>query len=212
MANILQIDIPASHGFLEAILKENENTSLEAAAILCHPHPQFGGSMHNKVVFNAARALSSLGIPVLRFNFRGVGRSTGNYDNGIGEREDVITAIQWLKERYPDNKIYLGGFSFGAWVSWSVGVQIPDVKALIGLGMPVNMYQFSEMLDCDKSKLVVQGELDEYGLLHSVQSWYDSLLPPKQLSVINGADHFFTDHLDEMQNAITAFMRSYYLA
>src|SRR6266480_2829004 len=152
--------VPAPHGRLEAILKEPRASLVIGVALVLHPHPLFGGTMHNKVVFRAAAALNDAGLVALRLNFRGVGQSTGEHDEGRGEREDVRAGLDYLAENYPSQKITLCGFSFGARVGLEVGVTDNRVSRLISIGTPVDKYNFSFLADSRKPILFVHGEHD----------------------------------------------------
>jgi alpha/beta superfamily hydrolase len=201
MPQILQVDIPASHGRLEGLLRLPDAAGDVAppfAAVVCHPHPQFQGTMHNKVVFTLARALADAGGPALRFNFRGVGRSTGIYDDGRGESDDVRAALDWLAQRLPGAPLWLAGFSFGAWVGLPVGCEDPRVERIIGAGVPVDLLSVATLASCAKPKLIIQGEHDEYGPLDRLRPWFDRLPEPKELRIVAGATHFFTDRLAEV--------------
>jgi alpha/beta superfamily hydrolase len=154
--------IPASHGHLEAVLKE-PSVPLRGAAVVCHPHPLFGGTMHTKAVYRAAQALNEVGFVTLRFNFRGVGASTGSHDDGLGERDDAKTALDWLAAKYPGVPLLSGGFSFGSLVALAVGAEDDRVAALLGLGLPLTRderYDYTFLRDVAKPVLVVQGEND----------------------------------------------------
>ena len=155
--------IPIQHGRLEAILKEPRAQPFTGVALVLHPHPLFGGTMHNKVVFRAASALNDAGLIALRINFRGVGQSTGEHDEGRGEREDVRAGLDYLAENYPSQKITLCGFSFGARVGLEVGLMDDRILRIISIGTPVDKYDFSFLEGCRKPILFVQGEHDEYG-------------------------------------------------
>jgi len=211
MPQLLSVDMPASHGLLEGLLRlpDTPDTTDTPAmvALVCHPHPLGGGTMHTKVVFRVAQALVSLGIPTLRFNFRGVGRSTGVFDEGRGEGDDVRTALDFLAARYPGAPICLAGFSFGAWVGLPVGCADARVRQLIGVGVPVRLLAVDDLANCAKPKLIVQGAEDEYGPLDALQPWYARLAPPKHLTVIPGADHFFTQQQQELVAAINSYFR-----
>lgn len=197
--------IPVAHGRLEAIVKDPPLGEPRGVALALHPHPLGGGTMHNKVVFQAARALSEAGLVVLRLNFRGVGQSTGKYDEGRGELEDVKAALSYLHEKYSDKSITLCGFSFGAWVGLEVGIVDHRVSNLISIGTPVNNYDFSFLEACRKAILFVHGERDEYGDIERLRQLV-SILEQKtvvQLAVVKGAGHFFEGHLEELKRAIT---------
>jgi uncharacterized protein len=201
--------IPAAHGQLECILKEPRDTERRGAALVLHPHPLGGGTMHNKVVFRAASALNDAGLVTLRINFRGVGQSTGFHDEGRGEIEDVRTGLDYLSEHYREAHLTLCGFSFGARVGLEVGIDDERVRNLISLGTPVDKYDFSFLEDCRKPILFVHGDRDEYGQLEHVQSLV-SRLPAEaeaKLVIVRNADHFFEGRLDELKRAITAWIK-----
>jgi len=164
--------------------------------------------MHNKVVFRMAAALVDLGFPTLRFNFRGVGRSSGAYDDGRGERDDVVSALDWLTTRFSGVPVCLGGFSFGAWVGLPVGCEDARVRQLVGAGVPVRLLDVGTLQRCDKPKLIVQGQHDEYGLLDAILPWFERLPPPKRLEIVPGADHFFTNAQSALYDAIVGYFRS----
>ena len=197
--------IPIQHGQLEAILKEPGAQPVTGVALVLHPHPLFGGTMHNKVVFRAASALNDAGLIVLRINFRGVGQSTGEHDEGRGERDDVRAGLDYLAENYPAQKITLCGFSFGARVGLEVGVIDDRVTRLISIGTPVDKYDFSFLEGCRKPILFVQGDHDEYGNVDRLSELVErvSSHAPAELRVIAGAGHFFDDQLDELKRVIT---------
>lgn len=225
MAQILQIDIPASHGLLEALLRLPDGLAASAedatrtglalpgiVGVVCHPHPQFGGTMHNKVTFRLGAALVEVGMPALRFNFRGIGRSTGSYGEGIGEAEDVRTALDAMAARYPGAALLLAGFSFGSSVGLPVGCADARVTHLIGAGVPVSLLQTAALDDCHKPTLIVQGELDEYGPRAELEAWFARTPEPKALSVIPGADHYFTNQQAELAAALNAGLRAWFPA
>lgn len=176
------------------------------AAVVCHPHPLFGGTMHNKVVYQATKSLEALGLPVLRFNFRGAGLSAGEHDRGVGEQDDVRAALDFLAKQFPGVPLLLAGFSFGAWVGLRVGCEDPRVARLIGLGVPVNSSDFSFLRTSNKPKLFVHGSADQFGAVGEVQRLVASLAGENSLIVVKGADHFFTGKLDQLDAAITAWL------
>lgn len=213
MAQLQAVEIPAPHGMLEGLLRlpDADAPAPRMIALVCHPHPVGGGTMHNKVVFRVAQALGTLGIPSLRFNFRGVGRSTGIHDGGQGERDDVRAALDYLVNRFslfPDTPVCLAGFSFGSAVGLPVGCADPRVRQLIGVGVPVSLLGVNALDGCDKHKLIVQGELDEYGPLADVQEWFARIPEPKQLTIVPGADHFFTAYQTELHDAVINYFQS----
>ena len=194
-------------GKLEAILWTPTRAGVPTiAAVFCHPHPLFGGTLHNKVVYQAAKSLDALGISVLRFNFRGAGLSAGAHDRGQGERGDVQAAIDFLAQEFPNVSLLVGGFSFGSWVGLRVGCADARVKELIGLGMPVNNSDFSYMEKCSKPKLIVQGMNDEHGTPEKLEPVVARIPGDTRIAFVQGADHFFTGHLDQLNQAITAWL------
>ncbi|HEV8588933.1 MAG TPA: alpha/beta fold hydrolase [Pyrinomonadaceae bacterium] len=197
--------IPAPHGRLEAILKEPRGATVKGAALVLHPHPLGGGTMHNKVVFRAAATLNDAGLVTLRINFRGVGQSTGTHDEGYGERGDVRAGLDYLAEQYPGQEITLCGFSFGARVGLEVGISDDRVARLISIGIPVDKYDFTFLERCRKPILFVHGEHDEYGNVDRLRELVARVAQnaPAELRVIEGAGHFFDDKLDELKSVIT---------
>jgi uncharacterized protein len=194
-------------GRLEAMLWTTAAASAgNLVALVCHPHPLFGGTMHNKVVYQAAKALHRKGMPVLRFNFRGVGLSEGEHNRGRGEQDDVRTALDYLAKEFPARPILLAGFSFGSWVGLLVGCEDHRVTSLIGLGIPVNKSDLSYLASCAKPKLFIQGENDEFGARANVEEFVATLPEPKRLVIVPGVDHFFTGKLPEVGAAIDAWI------
>lgn len=162
--------------------------------------------MHNKVVYNAAKTMDALGIPVLRFNFRGAGLSGGAHDKGHGEQDDVQAALDYLAAQFPGIPLLLAGFSFGSVVGLRVGCRDARVSEVIGLGIPVNSSDFSFLADCPKPKLFVHGANDQFGARKKVEETVAGLAGEKRLVVVEDADHFFAGHLDEFNAAITAWL------
>jgi alpha/beta superfamily hydrolase len=209
----LFIDGPA--GRLEALLNAGAENATHAA-VVCHPHPLFGGTLHNKVVFHTMKALNSFGFPVLRFNFRGTGLSHGEHDNGNGEVEDVRTALDWLEREFHLPLIF-AGFSFGAAVGLKAASSDARVEALIAVGTPVvpvaaeaeapRVYTFDFLRDCVKPKLFVSGARDQFGPRGKLEALVASVAEPKKLVVIEGADHFFEGRLRELREAIESWVR-----
>ncbi len=202
--------IPAPHGQLEVIYRP-ENHRTTRAALVLHPHPLHGGTMHNKVVFRAARALHKAGYETLRFNFRGVGHSTGTFDNGAGESEDARLALDYLLDKLPTaHDVIVAGFSFGSAIGLRVGCADPRVTKLIAIGAPVRMYDRAVLLACTKPKLFIHGTADELAPLAPIAELVLSLPPENncQLVKIAGAGHFFDDHLEEMMAVVTEFATS----
>jgi alpha/beta superfamily hydrolase len=194
-------------GRLEAILwTPASRAALPVAALVCHPHPLFGGTMHNKVVYQAAKSLDAPGVPVLRFNFRGAGLSAGSHDRGRGEQEDVRAALNFLATEFPGIPLLVAGFSFGCWVGLRVGCEDKRVIELIGLGTPVNSTDFSFLRSCSKPKLFVHGANDEHGEIRKVQALVESLPGENRLVVVAGADHFFVGKLEQVDGAIRSWI------
>jgi alpha/beta superfamily hydrolase len=198
--------VPVAHGQLEAILKEPRGISLAGVALVLHPHPLGGGTMHNKVVFRAAAALNDAGLITLRLNFRGVGQSTGTHDEGRGELDDVRAGLDYLTAHYPGENITLCGFSFGARVGLEVGLADERVQDLISIGTPVDKYDFSFLAACRKPILFVHGANDEFGDVEKLRELVRQIKvhnPRAELKVVSDAGHFFEGHLDELKQAIT---------
>ena len=200
--------IPAEHGQLEAILKEPRTGPPKGVALVLHPHPLGGGTMHNKVVYRAATALNDAGLITLRINFRGVGQSSGEHDEGRGERDDVRAGLDYLSSNYPNLSTTLCGFSFGARVGLEVGIADQRVQYLIGVGTPVNKYDFEFLEACRKPLLLVHGEHDEFGDTDQVRQIAADLEPLThvKLVIVPGAGHFFENKLDELKHAITEWI------
>jgi alpha/beta superfamily hydrolase len=194
-------------GRIEAIIKEPA-APVTRAAIVCHPHPLFGGTMHNKVVFRIARAFQDAGFAVLRFNFRGTGSSEGEHDHGLGEQADLGAAIEFIEQRYPDAEVWLAGFSFGSAVMLRAAACDNRVRAFVAAGVPVSKYDFTGIARCNKPKLFVQGSLDQFGSAEDLEKLFAALDEPKELRIIQGADHFFEGHLTELAETVADFVAS----
>jgi alpha/beta superfamily hydrolase len=193
-------------GRLEAILWSPSAGTPSLAAVVCHPHPLFGGTMHNKVVYQAAKSLDALGLTVLRFNFRGTGMSEGKHDRGQGELGDVRAALDFLASEFPNIPLLVAGFSFGCWVGLQAGCEDTRVTSLIGLGAPVNNADFSYLMQCEKPKLFVHGANDIYGAADKIKELVSSLPGENKLVVVEDADHFFVGKLDQVNQAITTWL------
>lgn len=203
-------------GRLEALLNAGAETATHAA-VVCHPHPLFGGTLHNKVVFHTMKALHSFGFPVLRFNFRGTGLSQGEHDHGIGEVDDVRTALDWLDSKYHLPLIF-AGFSFGAAVGLRAACADPRVRATIALGVPVapvaadteepRVYTYEFLQSFDTPKLFVSGARDQFGPRAKLDALVASIPDPKKLVIIEGADHFFEGRLREMREAVETWVKT----
>lgn len=192
--------IPASVGQLEAILKEPQGKA-KGIALVCHPHPLGGGTMHNKVVFRVAAGLVDAGLITLRFNFRGVGASDGEHD-GKAETQDVRDALDYLAETYPNQEITLAGFSFGTRMGSEVAMNDERVVRLISIGTPVDKYDdFDYLEDLHKPILFVHGDSDEFGALENVQKLI-AKVPNAELVYFENCGHFFDAHLNELREAV----------
>jgi alpha/beta superfamily hydrolase len=199
----LFVDGPA--GRLEALLNAGSPAATHAA-VVCHPHPVYGGTLHNKVVFHTMKALNHFGFPVLRFNFRGTGLSEGEHANGVGEVDDVRAALDWIEHEYTLPVVF-AGFSFGAAVGLRAACSDPRVTALIGLGLPVapvddRVYDFDFLRSCAKPKLFVSGSRDQFGPVGKLEELVSTFADPKKLVRIEAGDHFFEGRLKEMRDAI----------
>jgi alpha/beta superfamily hydrolase len=192
-------------GPLEAIHKPGSDRP-ERAAVLSHPHPSHGGSLHNKVVFRAGKAFERLGYPTLRYNFRGVGRSAGSFAEGIGEAEDARAALDWMAREYPDLPLVHCGFSFGNAIGTPVAAAHERVDRLVCLGTPTASFPFDRLSDVYTPKLFVQGEHDEHGPLDALRAGLGRVARPWRLVVVDDADHFFSGGLGEMQQAIVDYL------
>ena len=202
-------------GRLEALLNGGAENATHAA-VVCHPHPLFGGTLHNKVVFHTMKAVNSFGFPVLRFNFRGAGLSQGEHDQGKGEVEDVRTALDCLDAEFHLPLIF-AGFSFGAAVGLRAACADSRVRAVIGVGVPVapvaadseepRVYTLDFLRDCRQPKLFVSGARDQFGPRAKLEALVASLPEPKKLVIVEGGDHFFEGRLRELREAIEAWVR-----
>lgn len=206
-------DLRGPAGRIEALLNEGEDDA-PYAALVCHPHPLFGGTMHNKVVYHAMKTFHGYGLPVLRFNFRGAGLSEGTHDNGQGERDDVQAALDWLEREY-HRPILFAGFSFGSSVGLHACCGDQRVSGIAALGLPVRAggrdYHYRFLAGCSQPKLFISGTADEYGPPEVVVAMIAGAAPPAQLVLVEGADHFFTGRLEEMQSALSSWIETHFL-
>ncbi len=198
-----QIEGPA--GKLEALLEEPEDGAPREACLVCHPHPLFGGTMHNKVVYRLARGMRRAGAVVLRFNFRGVGTSEGVHDHGRGEVEDARTALRFLRERYPGLPYSMAGFSFGSRVAMELGctLESPPVR-VIAAGFPTRRGSFEYLAACGVPKFFIQSTNDEHGPREELEAAFQRFAEPKSLEFIEAGDHFFAGSLDRLEEAVAA--------
>lgn len=189
-------------GRLEALLEEPEDGDPREAALVCHPHPQHGGTIHNKVVYRIARGLRSAGAVVLRFNYRGVNLSEGEYAHGEGELEDARAALAYLRERYPALPFTLAGFSFGSRIVLRLGCEGVGARRVIAVGFPATYYDNSYLHGCTVPKVFIQSTRDQYGPLSELEPLVASLAEPKKLILVEAGDHFFAGALDQLEHAI----------
>jgi uncharacterized protein len=194
--------IPGPAGRLEALLEEPDHVEAREAVLVCHPHPQHGGTMHNKVVYRIARGLRKAGAVVLRFNYRGVNLSEGSYGDTIGETEDARAALGFLRERYPRLPFSLAGFSFGARVILRLGCEVDGVRRLIATGFPAVYWESTRLGRCGVPRVYIQSTKDRFGPQPEMQAYFDSLEGPKELIWVEARDHFFAGALDEFEHAI----------
>jgi hypothetical protein len=194
------VRIPVSHGFLEGLLQEPEQPTF--AAVACHPHPLQGGAMSNNVIYRVARGLYDGGGAVLRFNFRGVGRSTGSFGDAIGEQEDVTAALDFVAALHPALPLWCAGFSFGARVGLEVGARDSRVVKLLGVGLAPTVFDLSFLLPITKPRAFIQGERDEFGSGDQVTDLVARMAEPKRLEIVPGASHLFAGKHPELELAI----------
>lgn len=210
-------DLRGTAGPLEALLDPPAriDRGVRAAVVFAHPHPQLGGTMNTKAVYKGAKGLSRIGCSVLRFNFRGVGLSAGAFDRGEGEQQDFAAALDYMAARYPGARLWAAGFSFGAWVALEVGAADDRVSALIGIAPPVATafsdmeYDFPNTLESDKPKFLVQGELDDVCPLEALWTFYSRLREPKELVVIDAADHLFEGRTEDVGEALEELLADF---
>jgi uncharacterized protein len=198
--------IPANSVQLEAQLKEPLEQP-RGAVVLCHPHPLYGGTMDNRVVYRAAKAAVEAGFAALRFNFRGVGNSTGQYDQGMGEKEDVVAALDWVEKQYPDSPLGLIGYSFGAWVGLQVACDSQRVQAIVGIGLPLNLFSLDYLTECKKPALYIVGNEDEFCSQENLDKLAQRLPDTSIVHRIKEADHFFTNHIEMVQDLTAGFFK-----
>ena len=212
MAGKMRIDrlfLPGPVGKLEALLEFDTAALPFAAALVCHPHPLYGGTMQNRVVYRAAKAASQAGLPALRFNFRSVEKSEGEFSDGIGKRDDTRAALDYLSGRFPGIPIVMMGFSFGAWVGLTVGSADARVLALVGVGLPTGSTDWTCLGGAAKPLLIVQGTGDIFGPRAEIEALFSTLREPKRLHWVEDTDHFFGNKLEEVQMAVRSFLQEF---
>ena len=178
-----------------------DSEAMHAIGVICHPHPLYGGTLTNKVVHSVSRTLNDLGVGTVRFNFRGVGASAGQYADGVGETEDLLAVMEWVNEAYPEHTLWLAGFSFGAYIALQ-GAQRRPVARLITIAPPVNMFDLSAVAALDCPWLLIQGDQDEIVPCHDVLGWAARLQKVPQIICMQGVDHFFHGRLNDLRDAL----------
>jgi len=204
-------DLTGPAGHLEALIDEPGGREPRAAVVFAHPLPTHGGTMHTKAVYQGTKGLVRAGCAVLRFNFRGVGKSEGSFTGGEGERGDFEAALDYMTRRYPALNLWAAGFSFGAWIALEIGAVDDRVSVLIGIAPPVTRegYDFSNTRRSTKPKFFVQGEADDICPIQDMWKFYGALPEPKELVVIDGADHLFDGHTTEVGEALEDLLGDY---
>lgn len=197
------LEMPAERGVTsDGLVASGAENGTRAAVVLAHPHPQFGGTMHTKGVYHATKGLARIGCAVLRFNFRGVGKSEGAWDEGNGERDDMRAALDLMSGRFPGVPLWAGGMSFGSWVGMNVAADDRRVSTLIGIAAPVNKWDFEAVAKSSKPKFFVHGELDEICGFKEINAFYARAADPKELVIIDGSDHLFAGVVSEVGDAM----------
>jgi uncharacterized protein len=206
----ISLELPGPAGVLEGLINVKSDVAPRAIAVLGHPLPTAGGTMHTKALFHAAKALARIDCPVLRFNFRGVGRSDGAFADGPGEQADFRAALEFMRSRYPDVRhVWAGGMSFGAWVAMTAGAPEPSVTALLGIAPPVSHRDFSAVVGAGKPSFLIHGEMDELIPLKEVRRFYGQLPEPKELVVIDGANHVFDGKATQVGDAVEDLLQDF---
>jgi alpha/beta superfamily hydrolase len=208
-SRLKSIVVPGPAGPLEALLQEHEGGSPKHVAVVCHPHPLFGGTMHNKVVHRVASVMHQLGATVLRFNFRGVGASAGTHDQGRGEREDARAALAFVRARHPDARSWLGGFSFGSWIAARLAAEDPALECVTLIAPPIRTSSFESMHTSAVPKLVVQGTADTTCPAELLAAEFPRWAEPKRLVLVEGASHFFDRKLEPLGDAVRSLLEPF---
>jgi uncharacterized protein len=205
-----KVSIPCPGLQLEALLSVPEGLPFRGGVICCHPHPQYGGDMYHPVITRAVEAASEESLVTLRFNFRGVGESGGVYGEGIGEKEDVLSAVEYVASRLKSSSspLIVFGYSFGAWVGLSAGVQDRRIKGLVAIAPPVELYNFGFLKESRKRKLIIAGDRDVYCPVSPLEDWFQDLEEPKSLTLLPGTDHFFFSNTPLLTLALRRFFKT----
>jgi uncharacterized protein len=201
-SRLREVTLEGPAGALEGLLQERDPRDHALAAVVCHPHPLYGGTLHNKVVHRIASVLHELGASVLRFNFRGVAGSAGTHDQGVGELEDARAALRWMEGRHPGSRLWVAGFSFGSWVAARLVASEPQVERVILVAPPVGTSDFSAMRTSATPKLVIQGTHDDLCPMALLEAEFPNWADPKTLIRVEGATHFFDRRLVQLGDAI----------
>jgi len=204
-------EIAGPAGPLEALLDLPEGEP-RAVAVFGHPHPLHGGTMHTKALYQAAKAMTRIGVASLRFNFRGVGRSEGTFDAGQGERDDFRAAIAFVADRFPDLPIWAGGMSFGSWIAMTTGAEDTRVSLLLGIAPPVDRYDFEVLKTCNLPKFIIHGEDDELISIKEVRKFYSQIPEPKELVTIEHAVHLFEGKTTLVGDAVEGLLADFHTA
>lgn len=208
-----EIIIPGPEGRIEGRYHHNEDRNAPVALVL-HPHPKHGGTMNNKVTYNLYKQFAVNGFSVLRFNFRGVGRSEGAFDQGVGELTDAATCLDWLQKINPDaSTFWVGGFSFGSWIALQLLMRRPELEGFVAISPPANLYDFSFLSPCPRNGIVIQGTEDSIVDEPSVSKLVEKLNSQRDVEIdyriIRGADHFFRGQLDELDESLNQYIKIY---
>jgi alpha/beta superfamily hydrolase len=201
-------EIRGPAGPLEVLLDAPE-AEPRAAAVFAHPHPLHGGTMHTKAVYQGSKALARIGVAVLRFNFRGVGRSAGSHSGGQGEMADFRASLDYMAGRYPNLPLWAAGFSFGSFVALNAGAADGRVHVLLGIGAAVDRYDYEAVIHSDKPKFLIHGEFDELIPLRAVKKFYAQLAEPKDMVIIDGADHLFNGKTMELGQSVEDLLKDF---
>lgn len=201
------LDMPARLGITaDGLVATGAPDGIRAAVVLGHPHPQFGGTMHTKGIYHTAKGLTRIGCAVLRFNFRGVGKSEGVWDEGQGERDDFRAALDVMAARFPTLPLWAGGMSFGSWIGLNVGVDDERVSTLLGVAAPVNKWDFERVAVSTKPKFFIHGEMDEICGFREINAFYARAADPKELVIIDSSDHLFNGVVSEVADAVEGLL------